>query len=66
MNLGQPRPVAADEVDPFFYSHSSRYFETQQAAGQPWFRGGYTVRGNQLYVNRGLGFGKGTRLPRIN
>lgn len=34
--LGQPRPVAADEVDPFFYSHSSRYFETQQAAGQPW------------------------------
>lgn len=37
-----------------------------QAAGQPWFRGAYTVRGNQLYVNRGLGFGKGTRMPRIN
>lgn len=37
-----------------------------QAAGQPWYRGAYTVRGNQLYVNRGLGFGKGTRLPRIN
>ncbi len=37
-----------------------------QAAGQPWFRGAYTVRGNQLYVNRGMGFGKGTRLPRIN
>ena len=37
-----------------------------QAAGQPWFRGGYTVRGNQLYVNRGMGFGKGTRMPRIN
>lgn len=37
-----------------------------QAAGQPWFRGAYTVRGNQLFVNRGLGFGKGTRLPRIN
>ncbi len=37
-----------------------------KAAGQPWFRGGYTVRGNQLYVNRGMGFGKGTRMPRIN
>ncbi|MDP1827579.1 MAG: metallophosphoesterase [Archangium sp.] len=37
-----------------------------QAAGQPWYKGAYTVRGNQLYVNRGLGFGKGTRLPRIN
>ena len=37
-----------------------------QSAGQPWYRGGYTVRGNQLYVNRGLGFGKGTRLPRIH
>lgn len=37
-----------------------------KAAGQPWYKGAYTVRGNQLYVNRGLGFGKGTRLPRIN
>lgn len=37
-----------------------------RAGGQPWYRGGYTVRGNQLYVNRGLGFGRGTRLPRIN
>ena len=37
-----------------------------QSAGQPWYRGGYSVRGNQLYVNRGLGFGKGTRLPRIH
>lgn len=37
-----------------------------KAGGQPWYRGGYTVRGNQLYVNRGLGFGKGTRLPRLN
>ncbi len=35
-------------------------------AGQPWYRGHYPVRGNQLFVNRGLGFGKGTRLPRIN
>ncbi|MBL9037115.1 MAG: metallophosphoesterase [Archangium sp.] len=35
-------------------------------AGQPWYRGHYTVRGNQLYVNRGLGFGRGTRLPRLN
>jgi len=34
--------------------------------GQPWYRGYYPVRGNQLFVNRGLGFGKGTRLPRIN
>lgn len=31
-----PRPVAASEVDPFFYTHSARYFETQEAAGQPW------------------------------
>ncbi len=37
-----------------------------RAAGQPWFRGDYGVRGNHLYVNRGLGFGVGTRLPRIN
>lgn len=37
-----------------------------KASGQPWYRGAYTVRGNQLYVNRGLGFGRGTRLPRIN
>ena len=37
-----------------------------EAAGQPWYRGAYSVRGNQLYVNRGMGFGKGTRLPRIN
>ena len=34
--------------------------------GQPWYRGHYDVHGNQLYVNRGLGYGKGTRLPRIN
>jgi predicted MPP superfamily phosphohydrolase len=34
--------------------------------GQPWYRGYYRVRGNQLYVNRGLGYGKGTRLPRLN
>lgn len=37
-----------------------------RTAGQPWYRGAYQVRGNQLYVNRGLGFGSGTRLPRIN
>lgn len=37
-----------------------------RTAGQPWYRGSYSVRGNQLYVNRGLGFGSGTRLPRIN
>lgn len=37
-----------------------------RAGGQPWFRGHYRVRGNQLYVNRGIGFGRGTRLPRIN
>lgn len=35
-------------------------------AGQPWYRGHYNVRGNQLYVNRGIGFGRGTRLPRLN
>ncbi len=35
-------------------------------ARQPYLRGLFHVRGNQLYVNRGLGFGKGTRLPRVN
>lgn len=35
-------------------------------SGQPWYRGAYAVRGNQLYVNRGLGWGSGTRLPRYN
>lgn len=35
-------------------------------AGQPYVRGLYNVRGNQLYVNRGLGFGRGTGLPRLN
>lgn len=34
--------------------------------GQPYVRGDYRVRGNGLYVSRGLGFGDGTRLPRIN
>ena len=34
--------------------------------GQPYYRGYYRLRGNQLYVNRGLGYGKGTRLPRLN
>jgi len=34
--------------------------------GQPWYRGAYSGRGNQLYVNRGLGWGSGTRLPRFN
>lgn len=36
-----------------------------KAAGQQWYRGNYRVRGNQLYVNRGLGFGHGTHLPRF-
>lgn len=35
-------------------------------AGMPYIRGLYNVRGNQLYVNRGLGFGRGTALPRLN
>lgn len=29
-----------------------------RAAGQPYIRGRYDVGGNQLYVNRGLGFGR--------
>lgn len=37
-----------------------------RTTGQPWFRGAYQVQGNQLYVNRGLGWGRGTRLPRFN
>jgi len=35
-------------------------------AGQPYIRGLYSVRGNQLYVNRGLGFGRGSLVPRLN
>jgi predicted MPP superfamily phosphohydrolase len=35
-------------------------------AGMPYVRGHYAVRGNQLYVNRGLGFGRGTKLPRLD
>ncbi len=42
--LTQPRPIAEAEVDPFFYSHGSRYFETQQAAGQPWGYGESSAR----------------------
>lgn len=34
-------------------------------AGQPYVRGLYQVNGNTLYVNRGLGFGRGTPLPRV-
>ena len=34
--------------------------------GQPYLRGHYEVNGNQLYVNRGLGFGRGGRHLRID
>lgn len=34
-------------------------------AGQPYVRGGYALNGNLLYVNRGLGFGRGSPLPRV-
>ncbi len=34
-------------------------------AGYPYLRGEYAVHGNHLYVNRGLGFGKGSHLPRL-
>lgn len=34
-------------------------------AGQPYVRGHYTVNGNQLYVNRGLGFGRGGLFARV-
>jgi predicted MPP superfamily phosphohydrolase len=34
-------------------------------AGQPFVRGQYDVNGNILYVNRGLGFGRGSALPRV-
>ena len=34
--------------------------------GQPYLRGHYQVNGNQLYVNRGLGFGRGGKHPRID
>lgn len=35
------------------------------SAGQPYVRGLYNVNGNTLYVNRGLGFGRGTPLMRV-
>ncbi|MBX7100022.1 MAG: metallophosphoesterase [Myxococcaceae bacterium] len=35
-------------------------------AGQPYVRGLHEVNGNQLYVNRGMGFGKGSPFPRLN
>jgi hypothetical protein len=34
-------------------------------ANQPFVRGLYEVRGNLLYVNRGLGFGRGSPLVRV-
>ncbi len=34
--------------------------------GQHYIRGHYKNQGNQLYVSRGLGFGKGSNLPRLN
>ncbi|WP_394834130.1 metallophosphoesterase [Pendulispora rubella] len=33
--------------------------------GQPYLRGLYEVRGNWLYVSRGLGFGRGSLVPRV-
>ncbi len=35
-------------------------------AGQPYLRGHFEKNGNQLYVSRGLGFGRGGNLPRLN
>lgn len=35
-------------------------------AGQHSLRGHYRNQGNQLYVSRGLGFGRGSNLPRVN
>lgn len=34
--------------------------------GQPYVRGHFQKNGNQLYVSRGLGFGRGSNLPRRN
>ena len=41
-------------------------FMFKRFGGQPYIRGLYPVRGNQLYVNRGLGFGRGTNAPRLD
>jgi predicted MPP superfamily phosphohydrolase len=47
--------------------HLGAFTDKMFAIGrQPYLRGLFHVRGNQLYVNRGLGFGKGSRLPRVN
>ncbi len=37
-----------------------------KVAGMPFVRGHYQVRGNSLYVNRGLGFGRDIRYARMN
>ena len=34
--LSRPRSIAPEELDPFFYGHSMRYFETRQSAAAPW------------------------------
>jgi pimeloyl-ACP methyl ester carboxylesterase len=31
-----PRTVAESELDPFFFTHSTAYFQQQEQAGQPW------------------------------
>ncbi|WP_293373414.1 CocE/NonD family hydrolase [Nevskia sp.] len=40
----QPRAVAPEEIDPFFFSHSTRYLETRQAANAPWGFGEASAR----------------------
>ena len=41
-----------------FYQYQMGAGEEVRAAGQPYVRGAYEVGGNQLYVNRGLGWGR--------
>lgn len=54
------------------HTHGGQFYfggvtdEVFRRAGQPYVRGLYRKGGNQLYVNRGLGFGTGGTLPRVN
>ena len=52
---GTRRQVATSKVGKALYGHRYRHYVD----------GYYTVNGRHLYVNRGLGFGRGTPMPRL-
>ncbi len=71
-------PPTADKLPPFSnllcmsgHTHGGQLFIPKvtegffRRVGQPYVRGLHQVRGNQLYVNRGLGYGRGSPLVRV-